>query len=162
METEDIQKIVSGVIGNAQSVLDVGCGDCQLARVLAKNGVSEVIGIDMNQDKFPEKVWYDSGCTAECVRGDAHSMTFSDGSFDAVVSIRALHEIKDPEVALSEIMRVLKPGGTVLMADFSEGEPNKDEDYYVPKDIEKMLDTALDLLSHAIARLNDQGQLKTA
>jgi len=50
------------------------------------------------------------------VVGIAESLPFKDNSFDAAVSIAVLEHVRDPFLAAKEIMRVVKPGGTVLVA----------------------------------------------
>jgi len=75
------------------------------------------------------------------VKNDAHSMnSFSDGQFDAVVIVHALHELSNPETALSEMRRVLKPGGTLFIADFAEGETRWNERYYTLEQVKVMLE----------------------
>lgn len=49
--------------------------------------------------------------------GDAHHLSFDDGSFDTVVCTFSLCNIPDPERALSEMRRVLRPGGRVILVD---------------------------------------------
>lgn len=53
--------------------------------------------------------------TAACVRADALRLPFDDGSFDAVIASEVLEHIRRDERALSEIARVLKPGGRVAV-----------------------------------------------
>jgi len=64
---------------------------------------------------------------------------WEDGSFDAVVSTHALHEIADPDVALGEMKRVLKKQGRLLIADFTKGETRWGEDYFTPAQVRTML-----------------------
>ncbi len=49
--------------------------------------------------------------------GDAHSLPFADGSFDTVVCTYSLCGIPDPNRALSEMKRVLRPGGKLVLVD---------------------------------------------
>ncbi len=58
------------------------------------------------------------GCKGQGVQGDAMSLPFSDGSFDAVVGKSFVHHISDLKALLSEAWRVTKPGGWVVF--FSE------------------------------------------
>lgn len=51
---------------------------------------------------------------------DATALPYEDGSFDAVIISNALHIIPEPERALKEIDRVLKPGGIMIAPNFVE------------------------------------------
>jgi ubiquinone/menaquinone biosynthesis C-methylase UbiE len=54
---------------------------------------------------------------ATYLRGNAEAAPFENAAFDAVFSVRSLHEWLDPVATLSEIWRVLKPGGRVCVSD---------------------------------------------
>lgn len=143
METEEIQEKITHTLGEVESVLDVGCGSGALVRFLAENIAQEAVGIDIRSDGFHEKIksakdgaYHSAGCA----KGDAHSMnSFPDERFDAVVTAHAFHELSDPRKALFEMRRVLKPGGTLLIADFAKGETRWNERYYTPEQMEAML-----------------------
>jgi ubiquinone/menaquinone biosynthesis C-methylase UbiE len=143
MEKEKIQERIMRTLGEIESILDVGCGGCDLVRFLAENVAQEAVGIDIRSDGFHGQVKSAADGThhsADCVKGDAHSMdSFSDEQFDAVVTVHALHELSNPETALSEMRRVLKPDGTLFIADFAEGETRWHESYYTPAQVEVML-----------------------
>lgn len=89
-----------------ERVLDLGCGDGQLTGRIAATGAI-VSGLDSSAQM----------AAAARARGldvsesSAESMPFSSGSFDAVFSNAALHWIRDQHAMLSEVYRVLKPGG---------------------------------------------------
>ena len=143
MELEKIQEKIRHTLGEVKSVLDVGCGSGDLVNFLAEHVAQEAVGIDIQSDGFHKEVASSKDGTshsAGCVKGDAHSMrSFPDERFDAVVTAHAFHELSNPETALSEIRRVLKPGGTLLIADFVKGETRWDERYYTPEEVEAML-----------------------
>jgi ubiquinone/menaquinone biosynthesis C-methylase UbiE len=129
-------------IGKVGSVLDVGCGNCALVRFLAQNVADEAIGIDLSWDTSlePARLDFAKGYgTATCMKGDVHSIGFPDGRFDSVVALRSLHEFRKPEISLSEMERVLKSGGTLVIVDFSEREPSEDETYYSEEGLRKFL-----------------------
>jgi ubiquinone/menaquinone biosynthesis C-methylase UbiE len=143
MQTERIREKVRHTLSKVESVLDVGCGNGDLVRFLAENIAQEAVGIDIRSDGFHEEIRSSRDGTHHsvgCVKGDAHSMnSFADDRFDAVVTAHALHELSEPQKALSEIRRVLKPGGTLLVADFAQGETRWNERYYTPEQVEMML-----------------------
>jgi len=144
MEKEKIQERITRTLGKVESVLDVGCGSCDLVRFLAENIAQEAVGIDIRSGGFHGKVRFDKDGTdhsADCIKGDAHSMdSFSDEQFDAVVTVHALHELSNPEIALSEMRRVLKPEGILFIADFTKGETRWHEEYYTPEQVKAMLE----------------------
>ncbi len=99
-------------------VLDVGCGTgYTTVGILDGSDACEVIGLDMNprqlhraaQKLKPERV------RTSLSRGDAENLPFQDATFDAVVSVGAVEYFPDPEKALSEMARVAKANGKVVV-----------------------------------------------
>jgi SAM-dependent methyltransferase len=98
-------------------VLDYGCGGGDFSSILARRG-ARVLGIDISPRLIAQAraAALNSGCngdTPEFVAGDAHHTPFPDAMFDYVVGNGALHHL-DLEKALTEIARVLKPGGKAV------------------------------------------------
>ena len=93
-------------------ILDVGTGTGFLSLSLAEIG-HEVVGIDLAEGMISSarKIADDRGLDLDLEVGDAESLDFDDDSFDVVVSRWVLWTLPDPEKAISEWMRVLKPGG---------------------------------------------------
>jgi len=138
-----IRSQIVATLGEVDSVLDVGCGNCELVRFLAQQVAKKAVGIDVNTDPVREQVQSERNGelrTVWCERIDAqHMEAFSDSCFDAVVSVHALHEIANPDAALSEMKRVLKKGGRLLIGDFTKGETSWKEDYFTPAQVRTML-----------------------
>ncbi|MGC9317885.1 MAG: class I SAM-dependent methyltransferase [Armatimonadota bacterium] len=143
VQREHIRARIADTLGTVESVLDVGCGNCDLVRFLAREVAREAVGIDINGHVGHEHVpggRDDRPRTVRCLEMDARHMDeLSDGRFDAVVSTHALHEIAEPMKALQEIRRVLKDGGTLLIADFAKGETRWKERYFTPGEVDAML-----------------------
>lgn len=57
---------------------------------------------------------------ARFVIADARALPWKDASFDAIVSVNALHHMTRIPTVLREILRVVRPGGKIVLADFSE------------------------------------------
>jgi ubiquinone/menaquinone biosynthesis C-methylase UbiE len=93
--------------GPDDRVLEVGCGQGHLTRALADQGV-DIIGIDAN----PNASEIAGHGLVKYMKAEA--LEFEDGSFDTVISVHALEHIPDLDGALSEIARVLKPGGQAV------------------------------------------------
>ena len=93
--------------------LDVGCGEGRLTRHLASLG-HHVVGIDASPTLVAAA--RASAPDMELHVADAAALPFGDASFDLVVSFMCLHDVDDLTGAVSEIARVLEPGGTLCLA----------------------------------------------
>jgi ubiquinone/menaquinone biosynthesis C-methylase UbiE len=89
-------------------VLDVGCGDGQIARALSAQG-SKVLGIDPTQLHIDIARERAGGPTYEV--GSATRLPVADNSQDAVVACLVFEHIDEVDAAIAEVARVLKPGG---------------------------------------------------
>ncbi len=98
--------------------LDVGTGTGQFAVYLAQSGYT-VTGVDLSE-KMIETARQNAraeGLSIDFQVGDAEHLLFPDDSFDVVVSRNLLWTLPDPEKAITEWKRVLKPGGRLVVSD---------------------------------------------
>lgn len=102
------------------SLLDVACGAGQLTIPAAKRGL-DVIGLDLAQnlvDQAREKARM-QGLDIRIEQGDAETLPFKDASFDAVMSLFGSMFAPRPEMVASEMMRVCRPGGKIIMGNWT-------------------------------------------
>ena len=111
-----IEKLGHSFSGD-ESLLDAGCGDGGVARLLLEK-VRGVVAIDVE----PWPTWRDGpGLTFQTA--NAEQLPFEDASFDVVHSKDSLHHMASPERALAEYRRVVKPGGSVLIVEANRYNP---------------------------------------
>lgn len=142
-----LRRRVGSALRPAYRVLDLGCGCCELDRYLVTCYGQRVTGVDISGGKLPR---HDNPRTRQgrlkCIKADAARLRFMrDGRMDAVVSLWALHEMKDAQRVLREAHRVLRPGGKILMVDFPRGslaERLWNERYYTTAQVQGMLRAA--------------------
>jgi ubiquinone/menaquinone biosynthesis C-methylase UbiE len=100
-----------------ERALDSGTGSGALAFALARH-VREVVGVDIvpelleQANKRAERV-----SNVTFVEGDATKLPFDYGEFDLAATLRTLHHIPRPELAVAELVRVTRPRGRVLVID---------------------------------------------
>ncbi len=99
-----------------ERILDIAAGTGTSSAAIAKSGAT-VIAFDFSAGMIDEgrKRHPD----LEFVQGDAQQLPFGDDEFDAVTISFGLRNVEDPKLALSEMYRVLKPGGRLVICEFS-------------------------------------------
>jgi len=104
-------------------VLDVGCGTGALAARLARLGYT-VVGLDPSRGMLD--VLRERAPEVEAMRGSGTELPFEDGEFDLSLSVATMHHIADAGAVrqtLAEMVRVVKPGGQVLIWDHNPRNP---------------------------------------
>jgi SAM-dependent methyltransferase len=99
-----------------RSALDVGCGEGRFCRILRQRGI-EAIGVDPTLALVEEARRRDAA--GQYRIGRAEKLEFEDGRFDLVVSYLTLIDIADFRTAMNEMARVLKAGGSLLIANLT-------------------------------------------
>ncbi|MEO1209002.1 MAG: methyltransferase domain-containing protein [Cyanobacteria bacterium J06638_20] len=104
-------------ITQAQDILDVGCGIGGSSLYLAERYGAIATGITLSpvQANRASERAQEAGIAASFQVSDALQMPFADGSFDFVWSMESGEHMPDKEQFLRECVRVLKPGGKLLM-----------------------------------------------
>jgi SAM-dependent methyltransferase len=87
-------------------VLDLGCGIGHSISALAPR---ESVGLDRSADAI-------AGQERETVLADMRELPFADGSFASVLAVHSIEHVPDARRVLEEIVRVLEPGGTAVVA----------------------------------------------
>ena len=122
MLTVDFEKFP---VGPGVRVLDMGCGGGRHAFALYKRG-ADVVALDYShQDLVEVGTMFEAialegeapeGSAAHAVRGTAYALPFADGTFDRIVAAEVLEHLPADADAISELFRVLKPGGLIAVS----------------------------------------------
>ena len=103
------------------SVLEIASGAGYLSIELSKLGKFHITGTDISNDLI--EIAKDNAKSAavkvEFQQGNVSALPFAADSFNFIVCVLAFKNFKEPIVALKEMYRVLKPGGTVLIMDLN-------------------------------------------
>lgn len=109
---------------HGREVVDIGCGAGALARALAGAG-ARVVALEVSDEQLAPALAGDSGSGVRYVVGRAQALPLEDAAVDIALFMRTLHHVpvKDMTQALQEARRVVRPGGTVYVAEpLSEGD----------------------------------------
>jgi ubiquinone/menaquinone biosynthesis C-methylase UbiE len=109
---------IAGLLARDSVVLEVAPGPGFLAIELARRGL-DVRGIDISKTllEIAERNAYGENVQPAFQRGNASALPLGDESVDFVVCRAAFKNFSEPVKALSEMKRVLRPGGTALLID---------------------------------------------
>lgn len=123
----DLQRLTRWLQGDSHaSVLDVGCGAGH-ASFVAAGQVARVMAYDLSAKMLAvvsETAAARGLSNIDTCQGSAEKLPFADASFDRVISRYSAHHWHDVGLALREIKRVLKPGGSFILMDIaSPGQP---------------------------------------
>jgi ubiquinone/menaquinone biosynthesis C-methylase UbiE len=146
-----VAKTVEDIAGRERLLLlDAACGDGILRRYLAKR--HHYAGVDFSQRPLSRALRRNPGTY---FRADLTHLPFESATFDLVVSCQALQYLRQPEIAVSQMARVLKPGGKLFLT-----VPNSESVKYRlqgispiqlqrfgPRNIRSLVDTRFDIIS---------------
>ncbi|HUR46365.1 MAG TPA: bifunctional demethylmenaquinone methyltransferase/2-methoxy-6-polyprenyl-1,4-benzoquinol methylase UbiE [Candidatus Saccharimonadales bacterium] len=103
-----------------ERALDLCCGTGDVAFALSRRGC-DVIGLDFSEPMLAvARLRITQSAAPRFLQGDAQSLPFSDNSFDLVTVSYGLRNLSDWKKGLSEMVRVARPGGRLLVLDFGK------------------------------------------
>ncbi|MBO4922497.1 MAG: bifunctional demethylmenaquinone methyltransferase/2-methoxy-6-polyprenyl-1,4-benzoquinol methylase UbiE [Bacteroidales bacterium] len=121
-----IKEIVrKGAAPGAQEILDIACGtgDFSIAIARAMAPGSRVTGLDLSEGMLAVMRAKLAAAGLEgrvaCVQGDSEALPYADATFDCVTIAFGIRNFEHRETALREILRVLKPGGKLVILELS-------------------------------------------
>ncbi|MFN0027324.1 MAG: class I SAM-dependent methyltransferase [Acidimicrobiales bacterium] len=109
---EQILPLAAHFLHGARRVLDVGCGEGQIARLAVAGGAELVVGVDPTRAQIRLALQRAGG--PSYARSGADGLPFADDAFDAVVACLVFEHIEAVDAAIAEVARVLQPGGRFL------------------------------------------------
>jgi len=124
---QDVETAIVRVLGpeKLDHVLDAGTGTGRMLELLAPH-IGRGLGVDVSLEMLAiarERLAKAGASQCQVRRGDVYRLPFAEGDaksgFDAVIFHQVLHYLDDPQGALREAIRVAKPGGRILIADFA-------------------------------------------
>ncbi len=110
---DELVQRVSNLEG--KNILDLGCGNGNVLKRLEGRGYN-LCGVDLSEKMIKEAEKNVNG-KAELKIGDSENIPYEDNRFDVVICNASFHHYTNPEKALSEIKRVLKDNGTLILGD---------------------------------------------
>ena len=108
---------------SGESILDLGSGPgflaCEIAEEVGETGRVFAVDISSDMNSISARRAAAAGLSdrIEISQGDATALTFPDAVFDAAVSTQVIEYLADPDAALGELARVLRPGGRLVLID---------------------------------------------
>ncbi len=103
------------------TVVDVACGTGDLSIAFKQAGASNVVGIDFTSAMLDLALTKAAiaGADIKFQQGDAMNLKLDDGIADVVSIAFGIRNVQEPEKAIAEFYRILKPGGTLVVLEFS-------------------------------------------
>ncbi len=118
---KDVIKMVQAAKPN--TILDIATGTGDLAIMMAKNTSAQITGLDLSAGMLEvgRKKVEAEGLTnrVTMIQGDSENLPFEDNTFDCITVSFGVRNFENLEKGLAEIYRILKPGGTFIILEFS-------------------------------------------
>ena len=107
---------------HGETILDAGCGTGVFTGDLLSAG-ARVVGLELSLPMLQRAGWKLRQSSFRMVQGDMTCLPFAHDAFDKTISLTALEFIDDARAAISELFRVTKPGGRILVATLNSLSP---------------------------------------
>ncbi len=137
----NIRKSVRNILltANANSVIDLCCGTGNQILYLQKAGIKNLVGVDVSENML-QQAWR-KGLKDICLQKDASQTGFEDDTFDAAIMSFCLHETQagTAEGIFSEARRIVKPGGLLIVVDYSFDQHTRPLGRIAARMVEKMV-----------------------
>ncbi len=120
------RKKVVKIIGkqNPDSILDIATGTGDLAIMLSELNATKIVGLDLSEGMLAvgkEKITAKKlDNLISMIQGDSENLPFNDNHFDAITVAFGVRNFENLDKGLSEILRVLKPNGKLVILEFSK------------------------------------------
>jgi ubiquinone/menaquinone biosynthesis C-methylase UbiE len=115
-----VADVIAAKATQGSKILEIAPGPGYLSIELAKRGY-DVSGVELSADfvEIEKKNAIENGVKVDFQQGNAASLPHPDGTFDFLVCMAAFKNFSEPQTALDEMYRVLKPEGTALVIDMN-------------------------------------------
>jgi len=126
---------VTATLPAGTRILEVAPGPGYLSIEIARRGAYQVIGLDISHTfvEIAARNAREANVNIDFRQGNASAMPFAAGSFDLVVCRAAFKNFSEPVKAISEMCRVLKPGGRAMIIDLRRDVSQKTINQYVDR-----------------------------
>ena len=117
---DEVSLVLAELPFDGASVLELGCGKAEKTRILAKTGrLKEIVALEVDDIQHQRNLKISDLPNVQFRRGGAEAIPVADNSFAIVLMFKSLHHvpIEHMDAALSEIARVLKPGGLAWISE---------------------------------------------
>jgi ubiquinone/menaquinone biosynthesis C-methylase UbiE len=126
-QADTLEEIIHNdtIFQHGSRVLEAGCGVGAQTRIIApKNPQTEFISVDISEASLAEaqQLIHSSGIdNVEFRQADIYDLPFKDGFFDSVIICFVLEHLDEPQRALTEMIRVVRNGGTIIAIEGDHG-----------------------------------------
>ena len=119
--TEEVREAAYRKAGlvSGKTAADIGCGTGFITEGLLDKGL-KVIAVDQSPAMLDEIRSVMGSPSLECRQGEAESLPLDQGSVDYAFANMFLHHVESPPVAIREMVRILRPGGVLVITDMDE------------------------------------------